>query len=354
MSLDELFLASPGATDKLKTVYGELYRQLRWAHVDDEAFAPFLGLMRDHVLARWPVAAGEAVVGKPLKDRQRHSVRSAALETRLTEVLMQRILISKGAINPDDPLPPARNTFDARDYTAFLERLPRLVGRMRMMRMCGMTRDQFTAVVDAGMLKPAIDPAIAKRSWDPESGYALLRGILGDAPTVQVGDGAWMSLSAAAARRRLPLLHLYIALRDGRLKIAKVAGLNGFDAIRVLPREVDRVFPPPERTKTTVAEFARSVGVRDAAAFQQLIKDGHIDAIKVPNLRTGRVDLCFEQAQIISFRKRFETLYELARGNGKHMRTARTDLTSAGIEPVSLSGRTYDWLYYRITTKNIT
>ncbi|WOI57495.1 hypothetical protein [Palleronia sp. LCG004] len=346
-SLDDLFHASQGAMDKHQVVYGRLYNDLRREYVSDPGFTPFLGLLRDHIAARWPLAAGDDLLGVPLPSRRLHSVRSASQATGVSELHLARILISVGAIAADDPRPHARHTFDAVKHAELLERLPRLVGTENMKRFCGLTKSQFAAVVEAGLLTPYLDPEVTEHPWDPEDGHALLASLLDGAPTLDLAHGEWTSLRMAGVRRRLPLVALFEALGDGRLSAGRRADLQGFDAIQVRSDEVDRAIPPQARPQTTVAEFARSIGLRDGTTLPGMIEDGLVQSIEVPNPRTGRTDSCMTKDHIAAFRTRFVTLSELVEERGEHRNTVLAWLRGAGVSPVSSKTRTYDRVFFR-------
>ena len=197
------------------------------------------------------------------------------------------------------------------------------------------------------MLAPCLDPDVTEHPWDPEDGHALLARLLDGATSIDLSGSGWQSLASVCAGRRLSLAVLFEALGDRRLSVGRRADLEGFDSIHVRPEEVDRAFAPPPRPETTVAEFSRSVGLRDGTTLRCLIEDGLVHSIEVPNPRTGRTDSCMTEDHIAAFRARFVTLSELAKEQGEHHNTVLAWLRGAGVSPVSSGKRTYERVYFR-------
>jgi hypothetical protein len=112
-ALQTLADAADGPGQSPNGAFGILFAQLDQLHQDDSAFEPFCQILRDCILANWPIAAGETVLGKIQSERRLHSLSTAARQLATTEALLEPFLVEAGALTADAPRFADRRVFDA-------------------------------------------------------------------------------------------------------------------------------------------------------------------------------------------------------------------------------------------------
>jgi len=108
-------------------------------------------------------AAGEDALGITQKERQLHSITSAARETGIGAGLLEQFLVYAGAISADDERPAARKTFDAKANIELLAEIPTLVGSLEMQNRIGATQRQLASLV--GVTSREVVRVFLKHLW---------------------------------------------------------------------------------------------------------------------------------------------------------------------------------------------
>ncbi|MCE6949461.1 TniQ family protein, partial [Cereibacter sphaeroides] len=240
-ALDRLARHSGGHNDEPRKAFGPLYANLNWLYLDEAGFDPFRRLLRNRILAHWPVAAGEIVLGEALPKRRLHSVVTAAREASITTDLARQFLLEAGAIRPEDDRPDSRKTFDADRFAPLIAEIPTLVGRGPMRRAMGATLTGFQTLVADGVLLPRTLVPTIKAPWRLADGVALVAELQARAVPVAADDAAWESIQRARQRRGVAVGAIIAAIRAGELKAGRRAGVEGYDGIVVARAEVDRL-----------------------------------------------------------------------------------------------------------------
>ncbi|MBY6203222.1 TniQ family protein [Maritalea mobilis] len=355
--LDQIAATTTGYLDEPSGVFRRLYSNLARDYLDEEAFAPFRQILRDCILAHWPIGPGEVVLGECLEERRLHSLTTAAAETGMGVLVLEHFLTEAGALIPNDPKPANRRLFDAQAYAALLSEIPTLVGPIAMRNAMGATRQELSALAEDGLLVPRTRVKKVKNPWRISDGVALVEDLSANAVPVGETDKDWETLLLARNRRNVSLIELIGAVREKRLQVGQRVGVEGFHGIVVAKVEVDRVVPPQKTTLDVVldeapgtvsaAEFGRSVGLRDGGAFLALIEAGHVPAQAIEHPRTGRPQYRMNPEHIEAFHRRFVTLTTLSAETGKHRNTLKGLFKSEGIKPFAPDGQDYGPVYLR-------
>jgi hypothetical protein len=196
-----------------------------------------------------------------------------------------------------------------------------------------------------------------KKPWRISDGLALVAELSAHSIPVADEDQAWTNLLAVRKYRAVSLPALIEAIRDGRLKVGQRVGVPGFHGIVVLKSEVDMIAAPFQAVRDqvieeipgnmAVAEFGRSVGLRDSRAFQAMIKAGHVSAYQIINPRTGRPQYRMTPDDMAAFHRRFVTLTTLSAETGEHRNTLKGLLAARRITPFSPKGQDFGAVYLR-------
>lgn len=122
--LDDLVLRADGALAEPKRAFGPLYTRMAREFRDDHAFTEFRSVLRECILANWPFAAGEMLLGEPVVERRFHSVLTAAQDIGMSAKTLDAILTDAGAFAPSDHRPHSRKIFCAATFAPLLTEIP--------------------------------------------------------------------------------------------------------------------------------------------------------------------------------------------------------------------------------------
>jgi hypothetical protein len=356
-ALDQIAENSTGAWDEPKKAFGPLYSRLNRDYLNDPGFDLFRKILRECILDNWPLGPGDMVLGEAVQERRLHSLLTAEKEIGIGATVLEHFLSEAGAIRSDDPRPFGRRLFEARTYAELLAEIPTLVGPIAMRTAMGATRGELSALSEAGVLTPRTRVETVKKPWRISDGLALVAELSAHSIPVADEDQAWTNLLAVRKYRAVSLPALIEAIRDGRLKVGQRVGVPGFHGIVVLKSEVDMIAAPFQAVRDqvieeipgnmAVAEFGRSVGLRDSRAFQAMIKAGHVSAYQIINPRTGRPQYRMTPDDMAAFHRRFVTLTTLSAETGEHRNTLKGLLAARRITPFSPKGQDFGAVYLR-------
>ena len=356
-AFDEVARRAIGAFEEPNKIFGKLFARLQYEYRNEQGFDPFRDILRDCILAHWPIAAGEEVLGKSIERRKLHSLRTAELETGIGVKVLEHFLVEAGAISPDDDRPPNRKLFDAQANADLLAEIPTLVGPIAMREAVGATRQELVALAEAGVLVPRTQVAKAKNPWRIADGLALVAELSAHATAVDAEEESWETLLRASRRKDTDIGYLVQAIRDKHLSVGQRVGVSGFHGIVLRKFEVDQITSPLRRVKEAsfsdlsgtvpAATVGRSVGLRDGGTFQRLIEAGHVPAQQIMNPRSGRPQYRMSPEDIGAFHERFVTLTTLSDETGQHRNTLRGLIAAHRIEPFSPVGQNFGAIYRR-------
>jgi hypothetical protein len=351
VALDRLVAHASGYSDEPHKAFGKLFSKLSRDYLNEDGFTPFRLMMRERILAHWPIATGEVVAGMPLPERRLHSLNSAAHEAGVSAGLLQQFLIAAGALPSDDTRPPNRKVFDAKRYASLLEEIPKLVGSYEMRMVLGATKSELTALVDDGVLVPRIRAAAVKSPWRLSDGLALRDELLAKVTAqVDANDLAWEGILNARRRIGVRVGQIIAAILSGQLPVGHRRDLEGFRGLLVLKNSIDQMKAhAPSRQLTPAAAFGCTVGLRDNGSFVALLVAGHTPATRMKHPKTGVEMFFMTEEDISAFHQRFMTLTTMASEFGESALTVLSRIKAADIRPFAPNGESYGHLYLRYT-----
>ena len=358
-ALDKLAADASGSGDLPQKAFGAVYRELARAHINDEAFDAFRHIVWKRIIAIWPVAAGETILGFTLQERKLHSLATAAREAGVGEFLLDQLLIEAGAFDSSDTRPPARKTFDAGGHAALLVEAQTLVGPLAMQRAMGATKKQFKSLVEGGLLVPRTKISTVKSPWRLQDGLDFVEALIRLAPEVVSDVSKWEPIQQAKKRTRLSVGSIIQAIRNGRLSAARFDGLTGYSSICVPKADIDQLAsqittasPKPSKLPPAVvcsaAAFGRSVGMRENQVFQRLVQGGHTPASHKVVSKNGTERFYVTGKDIEAFHQRFLSQKTLASEYNGFWRTLVEKLISRGVEPFTSDGESFGNLFLRV------
>ena len=99
--------------DGPKKIYPALYDRLSHDYGDNPVYAVFRRILRDHMIATWPLGPGDELLGEPVYERRLHSVTTAAHETGVDPRRLRKLLVAVGLWPEGCDLPDPWAVFDA-------------------------------------------------------------------------------------------------------------------------------------------------------------------------------------------------------------------------------------------------
>ncbi len=338
-----------GAKDEPRKAFGDIYVKLSQLYLKEEAFSIFRDFLRDEILANWPVASGETVLGKVQSERHLHSLASASKETGLGSQLLQSLLREAGALDEDKARPAHRRTFVAAQYAGLLNEIPTWVGPADMRAELGATVTEFQTLKDEGILVPRTKVPKVKNPWRKQDATQFLADLQAHAIELNSQDKAWETLQLARTRSGHSLRDILAAIGERLITLGRCD--NGYHQLMVLKSEIDgfgkRVDPVEHLGLIPAAAYARTVGFRGQNGFISFIEAGHTPARRMAHPRNGLTWYYLSEEDIFAFRSRFVTTSMLAEETGRHRNTIRTDLKKAGLCHFAPEGVDFGAVYLR-------
>lgn len=342
------------AADPVREAHRRLFYALETHLKDEPSFDVFRDILRDAVLDIWPVAAGEAVLGVTLTERRLHSVASAGVETGVDPKRLRPLLIEAGALAADDPRPHARATFDAKEFAQLLMDIPRLESSKEICVRFGMTSTELAALEQGGIIHPRTTVTGARQRWLPSDGEALLQELKRHSerdPGAEAGKG-WVPIQRAQSQSGVSVGDILIGIRSGAIPLRQTnpaAGYHGFHVpIAKVLAYADQL-PGREHLlgEMSLAEFGRSIGIRDMDLLMALVETGNLQARALVHPVTRRPQMRVDDHAMSAFKNRFLTLSMIQSEFDLSPNSARILLRGAGIAAYTSAGQTFDRLFLR-------
>lgn len=342
-ALIDLATAAAHHQDKPNKAFGGAYRWLAKDMANDPRYDPFRDIMRQVILDRWAMPAGEVVLGHKLPKRLRHSVVSAAKEVGRTSGVVRDILAHHKVIPKCDQRYDVRLTFPVSDAENALSQAKRLVIAKEMADRLGCTVKQLKGLWKEGLIEPAIPIEVSKLQWDTKDADDFIVSFSCHSQKIDTPSG-WKHIGVAAARARVSLKDAVKAVQNGKIASARLHGQHGYQAIMVRQSDVNKL-GPPSPPFPTMAEFAQQVGLLKNGEIRALHAAGLITATKLFNPATRRHGLYFTDADQDAFKRKFTTLSILSAQHGIASREVAKKLRDLGVGRVSADGLNFKHVF---------
>ncbi|MGB3464990.1 MAG: TniQ family protein [Cyclobacteriaceae bacterium] len=348
-ALRDLVDLAVSGNHKAPQVFGQFYEQLARDHLEDPDFAPFRDLLRERILATWPVAPGTDLLGETVEFRRLHSVATASEDTGYNAAPLRKALIDAGALAPDDARPNGLATFDAQEHAGLLEDLPHLVGLHAMADSIGASSYMLKALAQEGLLTPRVSVPGFRAPWKLEDGQAFLDVLLANAKPIAEDAKGWEHVQVAAFRTRLGLRPIVEAIRDGQIAVGSKRGSAGYASAFVRPVDVDGLVAEPlgamGRSHLTLAEFGRRIGMRNTETLRGMIYAGLMRSTVATTPSSGHTRISITEPDAEDFLNRYTTAAMLAKEEGVRANVMADRLRKRGVSPVMHDGKVFERIY---------
>jgi hypothetical protein len=360
-ALDTLVDRATGVQDQPRKAFGQLFVKLSQDYLTEDDFAAFRQLLRDCVLANWPIDSGETVLGEIVPKRLLHSLQTAAKESGVGSKILDQFLTEAGAFESNDQRPPSKKIFDAMRYAALLEEIPTLVGRTEMQTVMGATRAELIALERDGVLAPRTQVPTAKSPWSLPDGQALVEELQSFAKSGVADDLHWESIQQSSKRTGKAVGMIISEIRNRNIRVRLKTSVHGYHGIWIHKKdagssrksklEISGEFTASVRDTVSAYAFARSIGLRNRGQFNKFLEEGHSPAIRVQNPSNQRSQIRLTEDNIASFHKNFMTLNTMQAELGLHRNTILTRLKAMGVLQFASDGKNFGaiWLRHEVT-----
>lgn len=181
-----------------------------------------------------------------------------------------------------------------------------------MRKMLGATEAEMMALEHAGILIPHTALTTARLRWNPKDAEALIDELKGYALCSELGDAKdWVSIQIAQARTGVSISRIFAGLRAANLRLRQhppSAGYHGFQVSVADVIAMDEVSSAETGRATSLSEFGRRIGMRDAAQLLSLVESGDLAAECIVHPVTRRPMWTVSESSLAAFRARFLNL----------------------------------------------
>ncbi|MBB3712808.1 hypothetical protein FHS00_002403 [Limimaricola variabilis] len=295
-----------------KGVFGDLYD--RFAHeLTSEPYGVFREIIRDHILATWPVGAGDNVMGEPVLERRLHSIRTAAEEGGVDERRLRKLLRERGILTGAASSSTGEwAVFDAKAVKPIIEELNRMVSGIELQQLMNISRSHFESLRADGHLLPAIAAAGAKPLWKATDAPRFVADLLRGAETVHAKMHGWRTLQEACHQLRVRPAEIVGLIKKGELRrIGSYSQATGYASILVDRDELQSKLNIDRAPGLSLEVFAKSVGLKPTQTTQ-LVAAGYIRATKASNPKRKAVQPYITESDRQYFDETFAPLRRLS------------------------------------------
>jgi hypothetical protein len=334
-----------------KRIFGKLYEFLADPSLGIE-YEPVRALLRSHIIATFPIPAGEVVLGVKLDRRRLHSVHTAARETGLHPKPLRRKLLAFGVIDDlADHLTDDRLVFDAEGSDDALSSLGSSMSLDGAAEYLNIPRPHDRKLLSLPFIEPVEVPS-------PRGGHrlAFTRQALDDLMAVLVAnvsadegaddDGEYVWLAQASKQCVRPVRDIVGLLFDGVLtKVRLDPNERGFRSILVNPDEL-RSLLHPARSTLSLRDVEHRLRV-STRVVKALVELGALPASVEINPVSNLPSRVVQPEEMDKFMETYVSLMELARERGMHFRALSTSLKASEISPAFASDEVPATFYKR-------
>jgi hypothetical protein len=196
-------------------------------------------------------------------------------------------------------------------------------------------------------LAPDLDGSDHKPLWDLGAARKFITDLLTGAEPIYLPMHDWCDIPKAAQRLRIsPGTIVALILERKLARVGRYVGKEGYTSILVNLAEVERHLQRPEAKGLTIELFAKTVGLKPAAA-SYLVKNAHVASTIGTNPKTKETQRYLSSGNIDAFNREFVPLRALASMMGVSWQQLRQNLLAVHAAPFVPDGRDlgaiYEW-----------
>jgi hypothetical protein len=333
----------------IQAFYGRLYEWLTNNH-KDAAYAPVREIISQHIRAHLPLAAGQPVFRKPLKERALHSIRSLSFEAGLHPKRLRRVLLAAGIIDQrQGGLPDQHVVFAADAASSLVEEAKGAMSLPEAGEYLNAPRAQAALLAKNKFIEPHVMAGTvgALDRFAPADLDAFLQRLFDGSAKVHKPKPHQCSIPVAAKAACCSAVQIIQLVLDKKLKwTGTLFGTEGYLSVLVDGGEIKRHVSGPVHGGISLRKVASMLETNDRV-IRALIDGGHLKSILAINPVNRCPQTVVNPAEVARFQKTYISLFQLARERGKHIAAAKSEMKSGGIKPAFDASKINATFYFR-------
>jgi hypothetical protein len=318
-----------------QAIFGRLYQFLEFG-AEHSAYDPVRDLVGRHIRDHLPVGPGDSVFGIPVAKRTLHSIRTLSTESGMHAKRLRKLLLGAGIIGGHQTdLADNIVTFDADSADAVVSRANGAMSLPAAGKYLNAPRVHIRLLAENKFIKPCV-PAAAFSANDQYAQADLdefLRRLLDGAHAVGRPEPRRTSIPAAAKRACCSAADIVRLILDRKLKwVGRASGERGYLSVLIDVDEIRAKTRGPEHGGVTQCEMTELLCTSDGVV-RALVKAKHLKTFiaRDPINHCPAVLIRADDAK--KFRRKYVSLFALAKERGKHFKAVKNELTAAGVKP---------------------
>jgi hypothetical protein len=299
---------------------------------------PSRDIMIDVVRDTAPVGPDERLFGRPIVERRRlHSIRTAALETRLHPKRLRRILAACGTIPPDHRgLTDDRVLFSAPEAETTLEKAKHAITEVEAQVYLNAGRVHTRLLVKAGLIVPFAAAGLESmkdNGFDTRDLDDFLARLTAKAEPLPTHAEPIYRIPEAAKRTNCTAAEIVRAILDDKMEwVGQVAGESGYMSVLVDLSEVRGLFRGEHGDNLPLAHVQSTLKTT-FGVVEHLIPTGILPSREAISPLNRCPYIAVQKNDLSAFVETYGSLHELARERGTHFLPFKKALMARGIEP---------------------
>jgi hypothetical protein len=318
-----------------QALYGRFFTWLAFG-VEHSAYNPIRSLVGRHIRDTLPLGPADGWFGVPITTRRLHSIRTLSVETGLHFKRLRKLLLAANIIDRDQmALMDKAIVFDAKRAAAMVAKAEGALALPAAGRYLNAPRVQIHLLAENNFIKPCVLAA----NFSANDRFAIseldefLRRLLVDAHPVKRLMPGRASIPLTAKRACCSAADIVRLIIDKKLKwVGRHPGIEGYlsvlvdiNEIRIKVRGADHGGLTPRQTASTLETTDKVVVA--------LIATGDLPSSTVTNPINRCPQVVVSPEEVAGFKKKYISLFALAKERRKHIKTLKNELDAAGIKP---------------------
>ncbi len=341
----------------IKGTYGYFYSWLA-REAPEKELHPLREILRDHLLERFPFAAGDVVLGRTVQKRTLHSIRSLHIEKGIHPKKARKLLHALGLINEtNDRRHDERVVFDADEAERALVSAADDLSEVQLQAYIGADRVQTRLLIEGGYIKPWLTAAgdgerrkhgFYERFTKAEADRFLME-LAADAIVVSEAPPGSATIPVATRKANWKSLSVVDLVLGGKLSwVGKLAGRNNFGAMLVNVVEIKDAARGPKLKGLMRHQLADALGI-SSGAITKLIGAQILTTMQERHPIQHCLIETVPEIVVEQFRREFSTLGELCRTYAKPPLAVLKSLAEIGCRPAFTKSEVGVYLFRRST-----
>lgn len=299
----------------------------------DVEYDPLRDLIFDLSVATMPLGPGNICLGKPVKKRSVHSVRSAARQIRTHPTRLRRLLEKGGFVDVSAAgLHNDRVFFDASRAQDFLELARDAMPWQAAARYMNLSVD--FRWIGKEYVKPLVesrDGRLTQHTFPKSRLDTFLRGLMCNGQTLTAGDVHFQSITDATRTAECATPDIVRMLLEKQLQNVRIdPNKTGFQSVFVDPAEVRTVVT--SRLQGMTITQAENMIRTSSKVVRALVNEGLIETFVCRNPLKGRRRIALKPLSVEEFADRYVSLGTLSKDTGIHHVALKGSLDKLGVK----------------------